>query len=264
MNLSLINFRGAYLSLLLHFLGAAIVLAQMPEADVRKRLDFIYTGQAERVRVELPSLEKQYPNDAGVAYLDAILTTDGEAAVKKFQAIVDQFPQNEWADDALYKVYQYYYSVGLYKTADQKFEQLKEQYPNSLYVVGTAKEQTPVAVQQEPVAEAKQADTSAQQQAAQPTVTEPAKTEAPDSTAAVSAVRKFAVQTGAFSTKRKAKKQIEFFSTINRTAIVTPKKIGEKTLYVVSIENFPSEQEARDFITELKLKYNIDSIIVAR
>jgi hypothetical protein len=32
----------------------------------------------------------------------------------------------------------------------------------------------------------------------------------------------------------------------------------------VSVEEFSSEQDARDFITELKLKYNIESIIVAR
>jgi tetratricopeptide (TPR) repeat protein len=278
MNISLCNFRTLYLSLLLHFLGAAIVFAQMPEAEVRKRLDFIYSGQAERVRIELPSLEKQYSNDAGVKYLDAILTTDGAAAVKKFQAIVDQLPQSEWADAALYKVYQYYYSVGLYKTADQKFEQLKQQYPNSLYVAGAVKDQKPVTVQQTPAAEIKQPDTArqtptaeikqpdtaGQKPAEQPAGIEPANQATPDSTAAVTAARTFAVQTGAYATKRKAQKQVDFFSTINKNALITTKVSGDKTLYVVSIEGFSNEQDARDFITELKLRYAIESIIVAR
>ncbi len=264
MNLSRKNFRVLYLSLLLYFLGAAIVFAQMPGAEVRKRLDFIYSGQAERVRIELPSLEKQYPNDGGVEYLDAILTTDGAAAVKKFQAIVDQFPQNEWADAALYKVYQYYYSVGLYKTADQKFEQLKQQYPNSLYVAGAVKDQKPVVVQQAPAAEIKQPDTAGQKQAEPPASIEPAKTATVDSTAVVTPARTFAVQAGAYSTERKAQKQVDFFSTINRNAMITAKVSAGKTLYVVSVEGFSNEQDARDFITELKLKYNIESIIVAR
>jgi tetratricopeptide (TPR) repeat protein len=265
MNLSLRNFRTLHLSLLLHVLGVAIVFAQMPESEVRKRLDFIYSGQAERVRIELPSLEKQYPNDAGAGYLDAILTTDGVTAVKKFQAIVDQFPQSEWADAALYKVYQYYYSIGLYKTADQKFDQLKQQYPNSLYVVGAVKDQKPAAVQQVPAAETKLPDTTAQKQADQPASTEPAKKETPDTTTAVpAAARTFAVQAGAYSSKRKARKQVDFFSTINRKAIITKKVSGGKILYVVSIEGFSGEQDAHDFITELKLKYNIESIIVAR
>ncbi len=264
MNLSLRNFRTLYLSLLLHVLGAAIVFAQMPGAEVRKRLDFIYSGQAERVRIELPSLEKQYPNDAGVEYLDAILTTDGAAAVKKFQAIVDQSPQSEWADAALYKVYQYYYSAGLYKTADKKFEQLKQQYPNSLYVVGAVKDQKPAAVQQAPAAEAKLPDTTAQKRAEQPASIEPAKKTTSDSSATVTVAHTFAVQAGAYSTEKKAQKQVDFFLTINKKAVITTKVSGGKSLYIVSIEGFSSEQDARDFITELKLKYNIESIIVAR
>ena len=81
------KFRMIRFTISLSLLGAVSLLAQMPEAEIHKRLDFIYNGQAERVRIELPSLEKQYPNDAGVQYLDAILTTDGAAAVKKFQTM---------------------------------------------------------------------------------------------------------------------------------------------------------------------------------
>jgi cell division septation protein DedD len=232
----------------------------MPEAEVRKRLDFIYNGQAERVRIELPSLDKQYSNDAGVLYLDAILTTDGAAAVKKFQTIVDQFPQNEWADDALYKVYQYYYSVGLYKTADQKLDQLKLQYPNSLFIVGTVHEQKPAAIEQKP------APDTTKPAAVEQRRDEQQKGETRDTIASVPAqvIGKFAVQAGAFSTKRSARKQVEFYSTIGRKADITTKLIGGKTLYVVSIEGFTNEQDARNFIAELKAKYNIESIIVAR
>jgi len=264
MNLSLTNFRTFTFSFLLNVLGVVAVVAQMPESEVRKRLDFIYSGQAERVRIELPSLGKQYPNDAGVDYLNAILTTDGAAAVKKFQAIVDRAPQSGWADAALYKVYQYYYSVGLYKTADQKFEQLKQQYPNSLYVAGAVKEQKPAAVQQMPAPEIKPPDTAPQKQAEPVGNVELPVKPIPDTSAAVSAPRKFAVQAGAFSSARKAQKQVDFFSTINRRAIVTSKVGAGKTLFVVSIEDFSNEQDARDFIAELKLKYSIESIIVAR
>ena len=251
-------------TLLLNLLGAVAVFAQMSESDVRKRLDFIYNGQAERVRIELPSLQKQYQNDPGVSYLDAILTTDGVTAVKKFQAIVDQYPQNEWADDALYKVYQYYYSVGLYKTADQKFDQLKQQYPNSLYVVGMVQEQKPAAAQQEPPAETKKPEVVESKPEEKPAAVEPAKNAAVDSTTPAPASGKFAVQAGAFSTEKNAQKQVDFFATIGKRAVITTKISGGKTLYVVSIEGFRSEQEARSFIADLKSQHSIESIIVAR
>ncbi len=254
-------------ALLLAMMSVGSLFAQMPEPEVRKRLDFIYNGQAERVRIELPSMQKQYPGDPGVAYLDAILTTDGVTAVKKFQAIVDDSPQNEWADDALYKVYQYYYSVGLYKTADQKFQQLKDQYPNSLYVVGLAQEQKPSPAQQEPVSETKKSDTAEAKPAQQQAVVESPAPAAPD-TAAV-ALRaapagKFAVQAGAFSTEKNAQKQVDFFASIGRRAVIGTKISNGRTLYVVSIEGFTNEQDARNVIAELKSKYNIETIIVAR
>ena len=256
--------RALCLTAFVELLTVTTVLGQMPEPEVRKRLDFIYNGQAERVRIELPSLQKQYPNDPGIMYLDAILTTDGAAAVKKFQSIVDDYPQNEWADDALYKVYQYYYSVGLYKTADQKFDQLKQQYPNSLYVVGLTQEQKPAAPRPEQTVEQKQPDTIQAPPAEQPSVTEPAPAQPTDTVAAAVTPGKFAVQAGAFGTEKNAQKQVDFLGTIGRKATVGTKMSAGKTLYIVLVEGFATEMDARNFIAELKSKYNIESIIVAK
>ena len=59
-------------------------VAQLSEKDVRARLDLIHSGRAEGVRNELPLLQSQYPNDAGVKYLDAYLTENGDQALKKY------------------------------------------------------------------------------------------------------------------------------------------------------------------------------------
>jgi len=82
------------------------------------------------VRAELPTLMTNFQNHPGVLYLQGVLTTDGSEAAKIYQSIVDNFPKSEWADDALYRLHQYYYSVGLYKTADQKLEQLSAITPS--------------------------------------------------------------------------------------------------------------------------------------
>ncbi|MGH2567039.1 MAG: tetratricopeptide repeat protein, partial [Bacteroidota bacterium] len=99
------------------------------EPDIQRRLEMIERGQEEAVKAELPTLMTNYQNHPGILFLQAVLTTDGTEATKIYQSIVDNFPRSEWADDALYKLYQYYYSIGLYKTADQKLDQLKRDYP---------------------------------------------------------------------------------------------------------------------------------------
>ena len=86
---------------------------QAGEPDILKRLELIEKGHADVVKAELPTLMTNFQNYPGVLYLQAVLTTDGDEAVKIYQSIVDNFPKSEWADDALFKLYQYYYSIGL-------------------------------------------------------------------------------------------------------------------------------------------------------
>ena len=98
----------------------------------------VNAGAGDAVREQLPALLSEHPNDPGVLYLQALLTREGADAVRTYQSIVDNFPKNEWADDALFKVYQFYYALGLYRTADLKMDQLKAEYPASPYCIGAA------------------------------------------------------------------------------------------------------------------------------
>jgi hypothetical protein len=210
------------------------------EPDIRRRLEMIEKGQAEAVRAELPSLMTNYQNNPGVMYLQAVLTTDGTESAKLYQNIVDNFPKCEWGDDALYKLYQYYYSIGLYKTADQKLTQLKEEYPFSAY-----------AAEKNPAVEEKQAAKE------KPTVMK-AKGSVPKY------ATNFTVQVGAFSTLQnagelKAKFEKEGFQSNIFTIVSNGKK-----LYKVWVGEYQTYEEARRFTAEIKSKFNLTSIVVSR
>jgi hypothetical protein len=210
------------------------------EPDIRRRLEMIEKGQAEAVRAELPSMMTNYQNNPGVMYLQAVLTTDGTEAAKLYQNIVDNFPKSEWGDDALYKLYQYYYSIGLYKTADQKLTQLKEEYPFSAY---TAEKFS--------VIEEKQAAKE------KPTVIKPKGTVAKFST-------NFTVQVGAFSTLQNAGElKTKFEKEGFQSNIFTMVSQGKK-LHKVWVGEFQTYDEARRFTQEIKNKFNLTSIVVSR
>jgi hypothetical protein len=210
------------------------------EPDIRHRLEMIEKGQSEAVRAELPSLMTNYQNNPGVMYLQAALTTDGAEAAKLYQNIVDNFPKSEWGDDALYKLYQYFYSIGLYKTAEKKLSQLKEEYPFSAY-----------AAEQSPVAEEK------------PTVKEKPNVVRPKGTVPKFATN-FTVQVGAFSTLQnagelKAKFEKEGFPSNIFTIVSQGKK-----LHKVWVGEFQTYDEAKKFTLEIKKKFNLTSIVVSR
>ncbi len=206
--------------------------------DIPKRLEMIEQGQAEQVRAELPTLLANYQNNPGVMYLQGVLTTDGSEAAKIFQSIVDNFPKSEWADDALYKLYQYYYSIGLYKTADQKLAQLKQEYPYSAY-----------AVEQSPTAREAVVDSAA--------VVKPKSTVQKFSTG-------FTVQVGAFSTLQRAEELKGFFEGKGYASNIFTMVTNGKKLHKVWVGEFQNQDDARRFSGEIKKKFGLDSIVVAR
>ncbi len=220
------------------FFTVVPLFGQSSGPDIQKRLEMIEQGQPDQVRAELPTLLANYQNNPGVMYLQGVLTTDGSEAAKIFQSIVDNFPKSEWADDALYKLYQYYYSIGLYKTADQKLAQLKQEYPYSAY-----------AVEQSPTSKETPLDSA--------DVVKPKSTVQKFSTG-------FTVQVGAFSTLQRAEELKSFFEGKGYASNIFTMVTNGKKLHKVWVGEFQNQEDARRFSGEIKKKFGLDSIVVAR
>jgi tetratricopeptide (TPR) repeat protein len=210
------------------------------EPDINHRLEMIEKGQGEAVRAELPALMTNYQNNPGLMYLQAVLTTDGTEAAKLYQNIIDNFPKSEWGDDALFKLYQYYYSIGLYKTADQKLTQLKEEYPFSAY----ATEQN-LAAEEKPAVKEKPADVK------------------PKGTVQKFATN-FTIQVGAFSTLQNAGElKAKFEKEGYPSNIFTIVSHGKK-LHRVWVGEFQTYNEAKQFAAEVKKKFKLTAMVVSR
>lgn len=209
---------------------------ELSESSIENRLEMIRSGRADEVKSELSSLITKHQNDPGILYLQGVLTSDGSEAAKIFQSVVDNFPRSEWADDALYRTYQYYYSIGSYKTAVQKYDKLKQAYPNSPYLT----HETPQSIDRE-------ADG----------------VEKPKSSVG-SEEGTFAVQVGAFSTAENASKQKRFFHNVGYPVEVLNKVKRGKSYYLVWIGSFKSYDEARKFRNEMRGRYKIEPIVVER
>ncbi|MFQ5799790.1 MAG: SPOR domain-containing protein [Bacteroidota bacterium] len=206
------------------------------QPDIERYLDMIQQGQADRVKAELPNLISRHQRHPGVIFLQGMLTTDGAEAAKIFQSVVDNFPDSEWADDALYKVYQFYYSLGLYRTAEEKLAGLKKKYPQSEYVTG--KKKTPVATAPSP----------------QPTV----------QPKAVSTGSSYSVQVGAFRVMENASTVKNFFGREGYEVEIRNKVRNGQSLHAVWVGSFGTLEEARKFSQDLQVKYKIDSFVVSR
>lgn len=237
---------NAFLAIIFGTITPVVTVAQnkqVSEPDIQRRLELIEKGQDGVVRAELPTLMTNFQNHPGVLYLQAVLTTDASEAKDIYQSIIDNFPRNEWADDALFKLYQYYYSIGLYKTADQKLEQLKRDYPSSTYAAD------------QKVAEEKE------RKALPPTET-PAPAKSPGKAQKFSAV--YTVQAGTFSVLQNAEELKARFERDGYPANILTIVINGKKFHKVWVGEFHKQDEAKRFSTEVKKKYHLETIVVSR
>ena len=229
-------------------LFVAQAFGQASDADVRKYLSMIESGQSDKVKEELPTLLSRYPNDPGILYVQGMATTDGAEAVRIYQSIVDNFPKSDWADDALYKTYQFYYTLGLYRTAEIKLNQLKTNYPNSKYVTQSGESEARIPTQEPPPAE--QINTEP------PPAAEAPKEEAPSG--------QFTLQVGAYSTQVNAEKQKLFFEDLGHSVDVINKVRQNRSLFIVLVGSYATYDDAKAKGAEFKKKYNIDSMVVPK
>lgn len=220
--------------------------AQDSGPDISEYLAMVNGGQVEQVREELPSLLSKYPNNPTILYLQGLVTSNGAEAVRIYQSIVDNFPKSKWADDALYKIYQFYYALGLYRTAEIKLNQLKKDYPESEYIQGISEaEPAGLTEEKEPMA-------------AEPP---PADSDQPRLDVMQG---QFALQVGAYSLQVNAEKQKLFFEDLGYPVEVINKVRGSQSLFLVLVGNYTTYDEAKTKEAQIKGTYNIDSFVVSR
>lgn len=216
------------------FIFISTSIAQSPD-EVHEYIQLLEKGDIDSVQQMLPSLVAKYQNDPGVLYLQARITSNGIEAVKLYQSILTNFPSSEWADDALFRIYQYYYAMGLYKTAEQKLNQLKKNYPHSPYI---AKKDTEQEVKKSPP----------------PTL----ETKLPPKNG------KYTLQVGAFSTLANAEKQKSMLLSFGQPIEIKSSVRNGRELYLVLVGTFATPEEAKNVGKALKARYDIQSMVVEK
>jgi len=229
---------------------------QTTEPDVSKLVAMVEGGQADQVRADLPSLLSRSPNNPGLLYVQGLLTDDGAEAVRVYQSVVDNFPRSEWADDALYRVYQFYYSLGLYRTAELKRDQLKRDYPKSKYL------SLLTSVQTQGLAEERDTAGTALTTPASPD-TLPL-LQPPMKSVASPSEEQYVLQVGAYTAQANAEKQKRYFEDLGYSVQVITKVKDARSLFTVLVGSFGTYEEAKAKSVELKQKYNVSAFVTTR
>jgi tetratricopeptide (TPR) repeat protein len=211
------------------------------EVNIVPYLKDIENGNIGGAKQALSDLKTKYPNDPSVMFLDGVLKENGQEAIVIYQNIVDSYQKSKYADAALYRIFSYYYALGLYDTAREKLKQLKSDYPDSPYIQ--------VADQNLSLLEKTDVE-----------VTKP-KTEEPIS--APEENYKFTIQAGAFTNLDNAKKLMGEFEQAGIYTQLAEKVVGGTTFHVVYAGKFDKYEDAESFLQVVNSKYQVNGSIIS-
>jgi len=212
------------------------------QVDIVSTLKHIESGELAEAKNDYRRLNNRYPNDANVQFLDAVLTENGDEALNKYSLVFTKYPNSQFADAALYRVFSYYYSLGIYTKAEQFLTKLKQDFPNSPYI--NAADRTLPSE-----------DTFMANYPNKPTEQKPTEKKVVENF-------KFTVQAGAFLNKTNAnnlKKKFEEKGVFSETYT---KEIGASLLNVVIIGKFKNKGDAQSILDELKNDFNLNGRII--
>lgn len=123
------------------FLGIFFMLlsvkskAEDIDSIINNNLMLVAKGKSQEVKSTLPDLLVGYPSYPGVKLLLAVLVEDANKAAEIYKDIVTNNPDNIWADDAYWRLIQYYAISGEVLKAKQELETFRNNYPTSPFLV---------------------------------------------------------------------------------------------------------------------------------
>ena len=209
------------------------------EVNIVEHLKAIEDGNLNSALNGLNTLKKTHPDDPSVIFLDAVLTENGESAVNKYSSIFEQYPKSNYADAALYRVFSYYYSLGIYKKAETLLAKLKSDYPNSPYI--QAADRTIPDEVEETV------DTT-------PIQTKPI---------TQSEKYNYTIQAGAFLNLENAQNLANAIKADGYPTELGTKSVGGSILNVVTFGHLKSENESEPLINYLKNKFGLNGRLIS-
>lgn len=226
--------------LLLFLLLSIQQISIAQEVDIVPYLKQIERGEVEAVKNALPKLKKDNPNSSNILFLEGVLTENGQEALSIYQNIVDKYPNSSYADASLFRIYSYYYALGLYDAANKTYLRLQQEYPDSPYI----------KMIETQIIEDKESEKGVE------TIVEVEK----DKT--INQENKFTIQAGAFSNIENAEGLKGEFVSDGIFSEIREKTVGGTVFHVVYVGKFPTRDSADDFLRIVNSKYNLSGRVV--
>ncbi len=248
-----------------------ILLAFTYGQNIDLYLSLIEEGKHEGVKENLKELISKYPNDSGVQYLKALLTQDGDSAIKQYKDLLNRFPDSQYAPLAAMKIGEYFYARGLYTQSANLLKIIPIRYPrfnnmqrltdlmvNSFNAIGEADSARHYALIIKSMFPSIDTGIDISKDANKPLA------QVFGFNKNITVLGPYVIQVGAFSTQANAKRLKLQISQLGHDVSINDVDSNGKRLYAVRVNRFKSKVRAEKIGKEIKSKIGVDYRVLYR
>lgn len=246
-------FRDLLLSLVVATICPIMLSAQ--SATINKYLQWVADGRMNDVKKKMPELTAEFSGEPGVILLQGIVLDNAQDAIPYYKKVLDNFPNTEWAQHALWRMIQYYSIVSDTASANKLLARFRIKYPTSPFLAA-ATEAVRFSVSDAKFnnREKYHNPDSKVQEKAQEVVNEMAQND--------NAKQKYGLQVGIYSNKAAAdSEKARFIKTARMRTEVVEKLLNGEKKYAVVIGNYDSEEQATKAKTLVDKQCGCESLV---
>lgn len=210
---------------------------------IKEYLKMVREGKITDVKLILPDLLAEFPNDPGVQFLHAAVLDDANKAVEIYERIIRNYPQSEYADECYWRIIQYFALKGEIERASREFDNYRKTFPNSAFLTPASDLiRTAIALARVNI----RTKETEQSQNVSKEAASPDAEKIPIGKSEQSPRKgTFGLQVGLYSTIESAKSEVERFRAMRLRADIFTKKIDAgTTMYAVVIGDYPTREKA--------------------
>ncbi len=211
---------------------------QSQHFDIVPYLMKVERGELDAIKSELNNLILKYPDDPNIFFLDAVVTNAGDDAASKFMRVVENYPNSKYADAAVYRLFNYYFTQDNKDLSKKYFDKLKNDYPESPYLK-IAKTQYDILISSEVI----------ERETVEPVIKKTTETS-------------FIIQAGAFARRENA---LSLKSQLEKAGVFTEikeKNVAGTIFSVVYAGKFSNREDAENFLQIVNSQFKLQGMIV--
>jgi len=245
-----------------------IIISFLVPQNTDLYLSLIEKGKSNGVRESLPELASKFPTDPGVLYLKALLTEDGDSAIKQYKNLVKNFPESKYAANSAMKLGEYFYAKGLYTQSANLLKNIPGKYPrfkdmqrltnlmiNSFNAIGEADSAKYYGLIIKSMFPAIKADINEDNIKLSQVF---------DFKKKKSNKGPYVVQIGAFSSEKNAKRLKLQVSQLGHDVSINKVDSNNKIFFAVRINRYQSKKKAEDIGKDIKSKLGVNYRVLYR